>query len=52
MFFIDVFRKVEGVVDSLRESGEKLNTRVLEESLAKVQGRQEAISELIHQHEQ
>jgi len=44
--------KVESVVDSLKKSEEKINTRTLEETLVKVQGRQKVLSDLITKHEQ
>jgi len=44
--------KVESVVQSLKKSEEKINTRTLEETLMKVQGRQTALSDLITKHEQ
>ncbi|XP_023341990.1 uncharacterized protein LOC111711784 isoform X4 [Eurytemora carolleeae] len=43
--------KVDEVLVSLNKSSELINTRFLEESLARVQHRQETISDLIIQHE-
>ena len=44
--------KMDGVLDALKESGDKINTRFLEETLAALQTRQEQLAQLIGQHEQ
>lgn len=48
---LDSLNKMDGVVMSLQDSSSKINTKFLEDSLTKVQGKQESLSQLISNHE-
>lgn len=48
---LDTFRAADTLIESLKESSDKINVKVLEESLARLQQRQENLSDFIQTHE-